>query len=402
MPRFRAIASLLVLACADGGTPGVTRETLPNGRIVATYAAGLGAREDTIQAAIRIGQLDGPAEVTFGDIRGIETDDQGRVYILDIQAAEIRTFAPDGTYLATIARRGEGPGEISAANGLAFGPEGRLWVHDYRKRALLVLEQDGTEVARHPAIVPGWGWLWGAVIDTAGVVWQSWNHPVGRRTLDPEFTGVVEGENREFYKSFDPTTKTYDSLSLGMGSYRTYSAAYNGGFFALSIPYSGGKLSTIDTRRRVWLATAESYTLLRLGERGDTTLELRVTEPSVPVTPADIAAWREGNADVAEKVPDALDAIEKLIPPAKPFIASIHTDDQDRLWIGRPAAPGEAPRYDVFSPIAEYLGTVRLVPGTVRGYMPLVRGGRILILVAGEDGDQAVVIGQLPAFLRES
>jgi hypothetical protein len=401
MRRFPVIASLVLLACADSGTPGVTRETMPNGRVLVTYAAGLGTHEDTIQTDLRIGQLDGPAEEMFGDIRGVEMDDQGRVYILDFQASEIRTFSPEGSYIATIARKGEGPGELSAANGLAFDAHGRLWVNDHGKRSVLVLDQAGTELARHPGIVPGYGYLWNAVIDSAGLIWQAWSHPVTPRSSSRGFTGLVESANRGYFKSFDPVTGTYDSLPTGTATYRGYAASYEGGGWSMGIPFDGGTLIALDRHRRAWLAISDTYTLFRLGERGDTTMEVRVTESPVPVTPEDITSWRAGSADFTERVPGALDEIEKLIPPVKPFIDGIHSDEHNRLWIARPVPTGEAPRYDVFSPNAEYLGSVRLVAGARRGRAPLIRGTRILMVVAGEDGDQAVVIGQLPGFLRQ-
>ena len=399
-PLLTAAATFLALACTDATSTEMTRETLPNGRVLVTYSAGLPVREDTLLADIRIGQLDGAPEETFGEIRSVEMDGEGRVYVLDAQASEIRTFAADGNFLSTIARRGEGPGELSRANGILLDREDRLWVNDHGKRSVLVLDLEGHELARHESIVPGFGYLWNAVIDTAGTIWQPWSHPVGRAPRAPDFTGVVEGENRGYFKSFDPNAGTYDSLFTGISAFRGYSASYEGGGWGLPIPFSGGTLSAIDQHRRAWVVDSDTYTLYRMDARGDTSMEVRVTATPDPVTAADIAAWRSGNADVAKQVPDALDAIEKLIPPVKPLMQQLHTDDRSRLWIGRTVPTGAAPLYDVFSPDAEYLGSVRLVAGALGWRPPVVRRDRILMVVAGEDGDHSVVVATLPRALQ--
>ncbi|MDX2208714.1 MAG: 6-bladed beta-propeller [Gemmatimonadales bacterium] len=399
--RHALVPALVVLtACGDAAPAGMTRETLPDGRVRVVYAAGLPVREDTVIGEVRIGRLDGSDEESFGDIRGMEVDADGQIYLLDYQASEIRVFGADGGYLRTITTRGEGPGEISRANGIAFDQEGRLWVNDHGKRALLLLDRGGKELARHPAIVPGFHYLWSAVIDTAGTIWESWNHSVQREANDPQGTGVIEGENREYFKSFSPASGGYDSIPIGTMSYRVFRAVHANGSWGSSIPFAPEFSVSIDRYRRPWVAATGEYLLTRIGEYGDTTLELRVTTAPIPVTSEDIAVWRDGNKNIAARVPGAIDAVEKLIPEVKPLLTSVHTDELSRLWVGRTTPTGESPLFDVFSPDAEYLGSVRLVPGAALGHQPLVRGDRILMLVVGEQGDQAVVVGRLPGTLR--
>jgi 6-bladed beta-propeller protein len=66
----------------------------------------------------------------LGEISGIAIDDSGRIYVADFQDPRIVVFAADGRHLATIGRKGRGPGEFTAPTGPVFGPDGALYVRN--------------------------------------------------------------------------------------------------------------------------------------------------------------------------------------------------------------------------------------------------------------------------------
>jgi hypothetical protein len=78
---------------------------------------------------VAIGELDGPDEYVFGRVSGV-AGDASRVFISDHQADIIRAYDTSGTFLFTIARRGQGPGEVRRPCCLALDRQGRLWVRD--------------------------------------------------------------------------------------------------------------------------------------------------------------------------------------------------------------------------------------------------------------------------------
>lgn len=51
---------------------------------------------------LKIGQLDGPLEFTFGKVRAVGWLPDGRVFVGDEQAHSIRIFSPEGDYLETV------------------------------------------------------------------------------------------------------------------------------------------------------------------------------------------------------------------------------------------------------------------------------------------------------------
>ena len=67
------------------------------------------------------GDTDDDAEF-FGVLSQITTDEAGNVYLLDRQLTEVKVFSPDGEYLNTIGREGEGPGEFRRPSDLFITP----------------------------------------------------------------------------------------------------------------------------------------------------------------------------------------------------------------------------------------------------------------------------------------
>lgn len=79
---------------------------------------------------LEIGAEAGEAAYLFGRVSGLAADAEGRIFVADAQADEIRVFDHDGVFEYAFGGTGQGPGEISSPCCLSFGPDGRLWVRD--------------------------------------------------------------------------------------------------------------------------------------------------------------------------------------------------------------------------------------------------------------------------------
>jgi sugar lactone lactonase YvrE len=73
-------------------------------------------------------------------------DSRGNIYIADSLNARIQKFSKDGVFLASLGRKGQGPGEFSSIRSLAVDADDRLFAFDDRQRRLTVLTTDGKEV----------------------------------------------------------------------------------------------------------------------------------------------------------------------------------------------------------------------------------------------------------------
>lgn len=112
---FAVAALLLTAACGGGGDQGGRAPDVP---------------ERVGRVDLSIGQLEGPAEYAFGRVSGVAEGPGGEIYVSDSEAGAIRVFDAQGTFVRTLGREGQGPGEMERPCCIAFGPEQLLWVRD--------------------------------------------------------------------------------------------------------------------------------------------------------------------------------------------------------------------------------------------------------------------------------
>ena len=86
----------------------------------------------TVVEDLRIGTSEGDPDYQFGQISGIGVVSDGRIFVLDQQAAEIRVFSPEGLLENRFGRAGSGPGELNAqgAGPLFVGAGDTIFVPD--------------------------------------------------------------------------------------------------------------------------------------------------------------------------------------------------------------------------------------------------------------------------------
>ena len=65
-------------------------------------------------------------ENLLGVIDRVLVDDDGNVYLLDIQLVEVQVFDPDGQYVQSLGKQGDGPGEVRNARDVLFLPDGTV------------------------------------------------------------------------------------------------------------------------------------------------------------------------------------------------------------------------------------------------------------------------------------
>jgi sugar lactone lactonase YvrE len=75
----------------------------------------------------------------------IAVDGAGNLYILDTGNHRIQKLGPDGVYLASFGRKGQGPGEFYYPVWLAVDDKGFLYVSDPNNQRLQVLTPDGKD-----------------------------------------------------------------------------------------------------------------------------------------------------------------------------------------------------------------------------------------------------------------
>jgi len=83
-------------------------------------------------------------DIIFGVLRDIAIDRSGNVYLLDVQLNQVMVFDREGTFLRTIGREGEGPGEFRQPSSFFITPEGKIAVVQAMPGKIILLNPDGT------------------------------------------------------------------------------------------------------------------------------------------------------------------------------------------------------------------------------------------------------------------
>ena len=146
-----ALSTIGLMAACGGGESGATGEWAGSVTdsagiaIVTNPSDGLwgGPTPWTISEEVRIGGLDAPLESQFGLVVSIDVDADGRMYVADQQAQDVRVFAADGTYERTIGSPGDGPGELGLGVAGVFVDDSGVHVPDMANFRLSSFAFDG-------------------------------------------------------------------------------------------------------------------------------------------------------------------------------------------------------------------------------------------------------------------
>ena len=192
-----SLAGLLAACYRDGRSAAAGWEgqidTFADGRVVVRNT-GHGIWPDSdewrLQEDLRVGSVDSPGPENFGRIASIAIDRQGRFWVLDGQASELRLFSASGEYVRTVGRPGGGPGEFRRPFRVDEGPDANIWVLDPQNARVSVFDSTGAYLRglRVPgSLVPGQGGF-----DGAGYYYAS------RAEYGPEFRVALERFDRNF------------------------------------------------------------------------------------------------------------------------------------------------------------------------------------------------------------
>jgi hypothetical protein len=79
----------------------------------------------------------------FGVISQVKACPAGNIYLLDSQLSEVKVFSPEGEFLKTLSREGDGPGEVRNPNDMIFMPDGTLGLVQQFPGKIVQVDLDG-------------------------------------------------------------------------------------------------------------------------------------------------------------------------------------------------------------------------------------------------------------------
>jgi len=350
-------------SAACGGERGPDRtgtatfDTLTSGTIVVrnTGAAWGPADAWTPVEVFRIGSADAEDPYVFPEAWSLSLaiDGRDRIYVSDFQIGEVRLFAADGSYIRTIARQGEGPGEVSQPVALAVDARDELWIVDGRNRRYTVFDSAGALAAEYRRDETAWGVPWRIGFGPDGRMYEAGSVPgaePGDRALALYANAVSADRLSRDGEAWVPVSEEPPAsfeLDYGDGS-----RAFH------PIPFHPEPRWAFDGRDGIWSGDGAHYRLVHRSLAGDTLRVVELPDRAMPIDPV----ARDEQLDWVSELPGRLrDQVDlDRVPSTVAEFDRILVDDRGFVWVSagwRPLRGSEEPtRFDIFSPDGEYLG----------------------------------------------
>ncbi|MEX2284356.1 MAG: 6-bladed beta-propeller, partial [Gemmatimonadota bacterium] len=92
---------------------------------------------------LKIGQLEGAEQYTFGSVDGIAVGLDGAMFVYDGKVPIIRMYDATGKFVRNVGRAGEGPGEYRDVLGIETMADGRIAIWDPRNNRITLFDGKG-------------------------------------------------------------------------------------------------------------------------------------------------------------------------------------------------------------------------------------------------------------------
>lgn len=275
----------------------------------------------------------------------IAVDDQGNLYVLDIGNARIQKYDSSGRYLQTIARKGQGPGELQFPSQLAFDSEGSLWVQDSFTRALSSFAVDGIfkkSTVLRANLQPSF------FISKEGFIYGL------------EINPMAPGGPRMAVIKLNPDGTQAETIAEFHGELKA-----NQSWYALHSYTNRPYLCALDPSSFCYGFSAD-YRIFLADSQGKTVLIIEKEEKPTPISGKEKGLMlKEGKGimlGVGRSRPARMqDAV--VLPPHRPYFSRLSSDDMGRIYVSR--APSILNKdktrvFDIFAADGIYLYQTKL------------------------------------------
>jgi hypothetical protein len=97
----------------------------------------------SIEEEFIIGKTKGSEDYIFSEVRDLDVDSEGRIFVLDYKETNIKVFDKSGKHVNTIGRKGQGPGEFQRPSQIYLTPQKEILVNDTGARQLHFFSLNG-------------------------------------------------------------------------------------------------------------------------------------------------------------------------------------------------------------------------------------------------------------------
>lgn len=277
-------------------------------------------------------------------------DQEGCIFISDIQDQTIKVFGPNGDFIRTIGRKGEGPGEFAYLGSQTFLPDGRLLAMDSMTMRLNLFDPEGTCLASH-----------------------HWTQRPGRLLYATDSTCVMSvyifGEGKDpmaerklFVRKYDFEGNEIRTLGeFKTEEMKTHTESSSGGrsvILGISVPHSPHSIFAADQPQPcLYHCVNDKYMIEVFNDDGKVIRRFDRPYEPLPFTSEDAKKFRSRYED------STMEGLKKKVqgmsmPAVKTITPQMLVDDVGNLWVETHEQREEEEKvftaYDIFNPDGFY------------------------------------------------
>ncbi len=291
---------------------------------------------------------EGDENYVFYDLVILAVDSEGNIFVLDRGNFRIQKFDKNGSYLQTIGRQGQGPGEFEQPMSLFIDVKDRIYVYDSFRRYLHVFENEGKfkETIRLPRS-PSFGL---GISEKGNILSQTSDYSQEENTTN---VVLMDSKGKVIKRIVSYPFETPPMIKKRI----------------LGNPYSHRLYFCPDLDGSGVYGHSSEYKLYVLNTSGEARLRIEKEEKAEPVTQKDkdirIDNYLESQEKSGTKVKLTRNEVKKayIFPEFNPFFSGIVLDNEGRIYVERFKLynPEDRSRvYDLFSEEGYYIYRVKM------------------------------------------
>ncbi len=341
--------SLAAVACADPGSsiPRASRADSAGVEIVVNTDED---RPLAWRAELRFrlgGADDGPEAFYRTGAPNIQTDERGRIYVLDRGNFRVVVFDSLGTHVRSVGREGGGPGELGFPLNLAVSPGGAVSVLDISKLSLVRFAPDGTLAEPQRATLQFSGGR--IVILRSGLLTAAIDRDPALDDLVERLLVVQEADTVELTRISQPMPRPAEFRSCGI------TLAGIEPIFAPSIVWTARGTDVLVNQQPGY--AVDRYRENRIVMSVRRTILPRPTTRSLALAELGEGMRFGGSGGTLVCEPDEV-VEQRGFAEFVPVISELAAAPTGEMWVRRRAVGEETSPIDVFSSDGEYRGTL--------------------------------------------
>jgi hypothetical protein len=345
-PMLATLTLLMLIACGgDSARDAVAIDTLPGGVVQVVNHAPSGW-QDSSGWRLVLERTVAPEDGSPGELArpwSLAASEDGTLYVLDLQPAQVKVFDSEGRFSHLIGRQGEGPAEYSGGGIHRLGDT--LVVHDPGKQRMVLFHLDGRPLGE--ISLPDRGLNAQPTRGDGAIPVQIWMTD-RTRSDDDYFAGRA-------VKYLRPDGSALEVVRVPpVPKPAMWELREEGASFGTFVPFVPTREYLLRPSGIVTWGDQERYTLID-SRSGEDTLRI-ITAPESRETIPDSLRQRSWDAAVQREEWIADRGRIEDIPTRYPSWLSLAADGTNHLWVQRRAAGVSVA--DVFNPDGVLLGTV--------------------------------------------